>query len=584
MHTMFERCRAKRADEGGFTLVEVLVALGILMVVAAALAPLLIISMRASNTAKYNTQAKSLAQQQIEAMRNLPFHVAQSAGPYVDLLDIYFRNLSTAAAGNSRCTSAYYTTATAGYTCKPVATDAKFALYTVSVTSQFLNPTTRAVVVPQVGYDSQVSTGDVPPSTLLGVSIKVSWTAYGSAKSFSTFTQITNSESGLPQTLSKFRDTAVSVDSTLDDVAPYTKHRFDGGSVNGDTGLSDGATASGTAVSATSTFSSGEVSTNSASGSVSAPVDQTTFSTVTGSAAAGPPCTTGYSCFGPSSVSNVTGKASGGLPSLGSAAAPLTASLQNTGSSPERGFRYTNVPTTATQQPLWRLNVQPLAPSGSPTWLVKSTTSAPSTGFSIGCGGPFTAQALNEFVTATGYADTTGGSAHSVTSCVTANTRRVDVLPTLSGGTQNGVVQVTLNYASLKCSATGTAASATPLYSATVSYWNQALNAGSGAYVVVPISNAQASDPLTSTLLNKGAGGVVVGTGADGSTLWLGDYISSWSSGSFNGGAQSGNTVGQGDLSVVSLSTAPTRTGDLDGHSKVNVAVGQLSCTAEDNR
>ena len=94
MHALVAAARRRReTGDGGFTLLEVMVAIILLGIVAAGVVPLLVGTLKAANAAKLNTQAKNLAQAQVERMRNLPYHVAQSAGPYIDLLDIYFHDL-----------------------------------------------------------------------------------------------------------------------------------------------------------------------------------------------------------------------------------------------------------------------------------------------------------------------------------------------------------------------------------------------------------------------------------------------------------------------------------------------------------
>ncbi len=183
-----------------------------------------------------------------------------------------------------------------------------------------------------------------------------------------------------------------------------------------------------------------------------------------------------------------------------------------------------------------------------------------------------------DFATSTGYVSTIGGSAHSVSVCGTSTARRIDIMPTTFA--PEGVVQITLNSASLLCSSTG-AASAAPVakWSATVRYWSYALN---NYAAPLTISDATAN-PLTASLLTRGPGGVDVARDPSGNVLYLGDYISSWTSGVKSGGATSG-TARQTDLTAVALSTQPTRDSDPGSQSSINVSVGQISCLAQDNR
>src|SRR5213592_2924075 len=54
-----------------------------------ALLPQLIVGMRATGTARLVTQAKGVAQGELERMRDLPFYVSTAAGG-VDVLDTYY--------------------------------------------------------------------------------------------------------------------------------------------------------------------------------------------------------------------------------------------------------------------------------------------------------------------------------------------------------------------------------------------------------------------------------------------------------------------------------------------------------------
>ncbi len=80
--------RCRRDD--GFTLIEIVVALGIVMVVAASLLPQLVAGIQATSTARTVSQAKGVLQGQLDRMRNLPFYVSPAAGDHKDVLDYYF--------------------------------------------------------------------------------------------------------------------------------------------------------------------------------------------------------------------------------------------------------------------------------------------------------------------------------------------------------------------------------------------------------------------------------------------------------------------------------------------------------------
>jgi prepilin-type N-terminal cleavage/methylation domain-containing protein len=574
--------RRRDAGERGFTLIEVMVAIVLLGIVAAALVPLLVGALRASNSAKLNTQAKNLVQAQIERMRNLPYHVAQSAGPYLDLLDIYFHDLASGTDSKCGTGNGSYASATSTYTCvSPVGLSQ--AGFTITVASQFLDKD-RNVVAPPAGYDSQSNAGlDVPPSATIGMTVTAQWTVGGVSKNFSSYTQISNAPTGLPQTVAQVRDDAIAIASALDDTSVPVLAKFEGGIVNEDTSLSTGATANAQVQGALTSLSSGTTSSGQAAGALLAPPDQNSFTTVNGAGSNGAPCLSLFvACFGASMVSNLTGKASNGLPQVATSAAPASAALVKAGSAGTRGFWFSNVPVGSVQNKLTALMVQDSSnppTSANPTQLVRSVQGASNNGYNVVCGAAGSATTAADFLTSTGNVQTVGGASHSVTSCATTTTRRVDIMPTSFA--PNGVVQVTLNWANLSCTTTGAAASISSLYNATVSYWSQAAS----GYVNLTVSNGQASDPLTAALLTRSAasGGVQVGSN-NGNPLWLGDYISSWSSGALTGGSQAGGTIAQGALSVVNLSTQPTRDADSTGASGINLTAGQLSCLAEDNR
>ena len=571
------RLRIQPHQDAGFSLLEIMVAITVFAIAAAGITPLFLSAIRAAAIAKYNTQAKNLMQERIDSMRNLPYHVATSSGPYVDLLDTYFRDLGTSS-NSARCDTWSYASTTSTYTCG-IAASLNFAGFSEQIDSQFIDQDLN-VVVPPSTYTSQSAGGsDVPPSGTLGVTVTVSWAQYGKTNSFTAFTAISSASTGLPQTVSRIRDSAVSVDTTLDDTAVPSDLRFDAGIVNANTSLSTGATANAVAQGALATSRGLDASsTNQATGSLDAPADQPTFTTLTGPVSGGPLCGT-LSCFGPTSVSNVTGTANSGLPTVGTASAPVTSVLTRSGNVSDRGFWVSNVPTGLNQLALTRLMVQdPLNPpsGGSPTQLVRSIQGSPSGGFAVPCSGAAFGNGNADFATATGYLTSAGGIAHSVSSCSTATARRVDVMPTSFA--PNGVVQMTLDYARTTCSSTGPATTAIKLYSAEVAYWNMATT----SYVTLPVVDTQLIDPLLPGLLTKGVGGVQVGVDGAGQPLWLGDYIKSWSSGAFTNGST--GTTGQVDLRVASLSTVPTRDADTLGNSSLNVTVGNLSCLAQDNR
>src|SRR3954466_2420663 len=74
-----------------------MVAITLVAIAAGGAIPLLIVGMKAANNSKLQTQAKNLAQQRLESMRDLAFHVDRQNGPFVDLLDIYYTQVPAVA-------------------------------------------------------------------------------------------------------------------------------------------------------------------------------------------------------------------------------------------------------------------------------------------------------------------------------------------------------------------------------------------------------------------------------------------------------------------------------------------------------
>src|SRR3954451_20950999 len=79
-------------DDRGFTLIEIMVALGLLVVVMTAALPAFLGMLRSTVTTKMETQAKNLTQERLEQMRDLRFHVDRQNGPFLDVLDVYYTN------------------------------------------------------------------------------------------------------------------------------------------------------------------------------------------------------------------------------------------------------------------------------------------------------------------------------------------------------------------------------------------------------------------------------------------------------------------------------------------------------------
>ena len=210
--------RPARSD-AGFTLVEVMVALGVLVVLLTALLPQLVVGIRSTATAQTITQAKGVAQGQLERMRSMPYHVGRAAGPYLDVLDRYFTNLAPAPAIICESGGKYLAPSTSwsGYVADasrcdyeprsgpfyryvvphPATGPDPFAGFEVVVATQFLDgDTPPGVVTPVAPYDTQTAGRDRPASSQIGVTVTVLQPRGGTVRPVTTYTQIADLPEG----------------------------------------------------------------------------------------------------------------------------------------------------------------------------------------------------------------------------------------------------------------------------------------------------------------------------------------------------------------------------------------------------
>lgn len=168
--------RRRSREDGGFSLIEIVVAMGLLMVVLTASLPMMLSMLRSTVTTKMNTQGKNLAQERLEQLRDVRFHVDRQNGPFLDLLDLYFTNAkssgtpTTITSGAGTLTGRYLASGTSNGIAAP--------LYEVStgnlpgagqfsqvVLAQFLGANGAVLPASQYQdlYDSQLVGSDAPP-------------------------------------------------------------------------------------------------------------------------------------------------------------------------------------------------------------------------------------------------------------------------------------------------------------------------------------------------------------------------------------------------------------------------------------
>jgi prepilin-type N-terminal cleavage/methylation domain-containing protein len=568
------RLRRRRGD-AGFTILEIMVAIVMLGIVAAAATPLFIVALKAASLSKLNTEAKNLSQQRFEEMRDMQYHVDRQNGPFVDLLDVYYTDLNTTATSRTRGTETLVGKwiSTGGTSPDPsgpfyqvsIPQVAGNSAFSQTIDTQFL--TANGVALPSTrltGYDSQVEGKDSPPALMVGVTITTSWSDHGSTKSYTSYTRITDSRGVTTLLTTQAEGELLRVTSTGSAGNPITVDAADA-TADGSVTTASTATADAKAFVATD----GTTTVSGATGIATLPTGGGSVLTPVNNISSGSG-NCGWVSASSTSVSNTTATISGGLPkvpaNLDTANPPVnqtTASLNaNGGNSPTCGLlaisnessNYDSALGLNTDIPLIRM------PNTSGASSVANASA---------------------WVTAT----TSQTSPHSATSGANiAASRWIALFPGLTVNGNSfitdgmGLVDITLTSASLSCSSTVTAGSTAALtstgsYTATVDYWTTSgrqsqtfsWNSATGSSV----------DPLAA--LNPSA---ITVYQSGGTTLHLSDFIASWSSAR---AITQTSTSGLHQINgVLNIATQPVRAGDPS--SALAVQVGALSCAAEDDR
>lgn len=578
MSRWVERARRRRQDgEGGFTLIEIMVALTLVAIAAGGAIPLLIVGMKAANNAKLNTQAKNLAQQRMESMRDLPFHVDRQNGPFVDLLDIYYTNTSSTHVTHSRANETEDGHWVSGGAASPapsgpfyqlsVAQLPGFPQFSQTVDTQFLSVTGKPVSVAANTYDNLTTGKDQPLSTIVGVTVITTWSDHGVSHTYTSYTRISDSR-GLSSALSTQGSASFLRVSSAGPTGNALTVDVASADATGD--LSTGSVAAADirtieARDASGSVYEGATATAESPGSTQA----SGFLGALDSSAGG---TCGWVEAGPTQYSDVTADtSSNGLPKV-----PLDVD--------------TNSPPThqATAQLM----------SGSNTCAGIFGFNNQSTAYSSNLMlGSDVHQPLVSILNAGSNSVTVSGSAwvnasastadpHTATSGAnTSSTKGVVLFPSATFTNGAGVLKIKLTQSSIACSSSVTGGSATQSstgsWTATISYWKSTDTSGGGSmtdlgtYTWNSATDSGSADPLAaidpSTLVVYQNGSTV---------LHLSDYISSWNTTrKITEDANSGvHQLG----GIVSIATQPVRDGDL--LSAVGLQVGNLSCVADDNR
>jgi prepilin-type N-terminal cleavage/methylation domain-containing protein len=178
--------------QGGFSLIEVVAAIGVFSIAVLGVTPLIASSMRGALLNRQLTVAKNLTAEAVERTRGLPLF---DAAPNRDVLDLYFPNLGTgydATAGTFTTTCTRTTSVpapSAALACPPPNSDGTAKLppgYTMTFTTEFVevvpgsSPETYSVIKPVTGWSSNAE----PPARLVRLRVSTAWILAGRPRSY----------------------------------------------------------------------------------------------------------------------------------------------------------------------------------------------------------------------------------------------------------------------------------------------------------------------------------------------------------------------------------------------------------------
>lgn len=581
--------------DDGFTITELLVAMTLLLLVSAFMAPLLLAGTKATKLGQLQTKAKNLNAARLAAMRNLPFHVAYQNGAFIDVLDEYYTNTSTAGT-TITATGGTGTYVPAGTIPGSSATGAFYRVdfpasvlgegFSQKVYSQFVRSNSQSggagntPITPATSptaYDSQATGRDQPPSLALAVTVVTTY-SLGGSHSLRTSTEITDTGHDAPLVLAQAGTQAVSATTNAGDGSSLA---LVAGLSGADGTLSNGSNAAASAVAArfSRTDPSGTTSypqVSGANGQVNSPPDpaSTADLNVGGTTAPAASSTCSWGSVNGTTASNISATVAGGQPRVPSTVQDATA------------------PSVTTSV----LNGQrpPSVASGcGALWFSSSAASASTVNANLLLGPTSPALQLPESgsttpLTTAASVDTPNlatGQPVKAKARVTFGDGGVLLFPGapfVSDGTYNRALVVLLDLtASINC--TSTAASATISYSGKYRVW-QGTSATTGAYsTAVPFSYNGSGAPSAPSLAQ-------VVTYSGGLPVPLSRWISSWQFGSLvqqsplSGTASVGSHVLPG---IVTIDTAPllqSTTGVPDVNSDLLLNLGRVSCASEDRR
>jgi prepilin-type N-terminal cleavage/methylation domain-containing protein len=190
-----------RRDERGFTLIEIAVSLSVFAIVMVSLTLLFDTSLETASRTRFDELGKTVAQQKLEEIRSLPYHIAQTEEPGdVDVLDLYFPNL-TGTTSIPGATGAYDGTANEWKftTTQTVSVDGRE--FQVQTGLQFVVPLGSGALqrlAPLAGYNSNAANVDEPASNSVRAVVTVSRVTGGQTRQTSLETVISQAEEDRP--------------------------------------------------------------------------------------------------------------------------------------------------------------------------------------------------------------------------------------------------------------------------------------------------------------------------------------------------------------------------------------------------
>jgi prepilin-type N-terminal cleavage/methylation domain-containing protein len=190
-----------RRDERGFTLIEIAVSLSVFAIVMVSLTLLFDTSLETASRTRFDELGKTVAQQKLEEIRSLPYHISQSEEPGdVDVLDLYFPNL-TGTTSIPGATGAYDGTANVWTftTTQTVTADGRdFQVQTALQFVAALDTGALQPLAPLAGYNSNAINVDEPAGNAVRADVTVSRTSGGQSRSQSLETVISQAEEDRP--------------------------------------------------------------------------------------------------------------------------------------------------------------------------------------------------------------------------------------------------------------------------------------------------------------------------------------------------------------------------------------------------